>query len=136
MPEWFPPAAAAFLCWGVWAFLPALTTRYIDPRSAVVYEAVGGLLIAGGVLVLIGFKPAQESRGVVLALITGGLGVAGALAYLYAIQKGPVALIATVTALYPMLAIILASVFLHQPVSLKQALGIVLGLAAIALIGG
>lgn len=136
MPEWFSPAVAAFLCWGVWAFLPALTTRYIDPASAIVYEALGGLLIAGGVLVLIGFKPAGDGRGVALALATGSLGVAGALAYLYAMQKGPVALIATITALYPMLAILLAAVVLHEPLSLRQALGIVLGLAAIALIAG
>ena len=124
MPEWFPPATAAFRCWGVWAFLPALTTRYIDPRSTVIYEALGGLLVAGGVLAVIGFKPAQEGRGIILAQAAGSLGVAGALAYLYAMQKGPVALIATVTALYPMLAVILAAVLLHQPVSLRQALAL------------
>lgn len=134
IPEWAPPAAVTFLCWGLWAFLPALVTRYIDPRSAVVYEAVGGLLIAGGVLCLIGFKPAADVRGVALALATGGLSMAGALAYLFAVQRGPVTLIATVTALYPVIAIVLAVTVLHEPLGLKQALGIALGLAAIVLL--
>ncbi|MBI5442594.1 MAG: EamA family transporter [Deltaproteobacteria bacterium] len=40
------------------------------------------------------------------------------------------------TALYPILAIALAGLILKESVSLKQALGIVLGLAAMALIAG
>lgn len=136
MPAWLPAATAAFLCWGVWAFLPKLTTRYIDPKSAIVYEALGGLVIAAVVLVMIGFKPATDGRGVGLALVTGILGVAGAMAYLYAMQKGPVILISTITALYPIMAIALAGLVLDEPVSLRQWMGIALGLAAMILIAG
>ncbi len=135
MSEWLPPTVLAFLFWGVWAFLPKLTLRYIDPRSAIVYEAMGGLLIALVVLVLMAFKPAAEPRGIVLAVATGALGVAGALAYLYAMRTGPVAPVATISALYPLLAIVLAGLVLREPVSLKQGVGIVLGLIAMALIG-
>ena len=136
IPEWAPATAVAFLCWGLWAFLPALVTRYIDPKSAVVFEAVGSLLIAGGVLWLIDFQPATEARGVALALATGALSMVGALAYLYALQKGPVTLISTATALYPIIAIAMAATLLHEPVGLKQVLGIVLALAAIVLLSG
>ncbi|MGZ8216797.1 EamA family transporter [Methylomagnum sp.] len=134
MPAWLPAAVAAFLCWGVWAFLPKLTTRYIDPKSAIVYEALGGMVMATGVLVLIGFKPAMDGRGTFLALVTGVLGLGGALAYLYALRTGPVVLISTLTALYPILAIALAGLVLHEPVSLRQWLGILLGLVAMLLI--
>lgn len=136
MAEWLPPTLLAFLLWGAWSFLPKLTMRYIDPNSAVVYEAIGGLLIALGVLFLIGFKPATDVRGAALAVITGALGVAGALAYLYAMRSGPVAPVATISALYPVLAIILAGLLLKEPISLKQGLGVVLGLIAMVLIGG
>lgn len=61
-------------------------------------------------------------------------GVGGALAYLYALQKGPVALIATVTALYPIFAIVLAALILQEPVSLRQGIGIALGLLAMVLV--
>jgi len=134
MQTWTLPAAVAFVCWGIWAFLPKLTTRYIDPQSAIVYEALGGLLVAIAVLALLAFRPAAEPRGVALALATGILGAGGALAYLFAVVRGPVTLIASATALYPILAVALATVFLHEPVSLRQALGVILGLIAIVLV--
>lgn len=134
MNHWILPTAAAFVCWGVWAFLPKLTTRYIDPKSAIVYEAVGGLVVALVILALIAFKPAAEPRGIVLALSTGILGATGAFAFLYAVTKGPVTLVSTGTALYPILAIVLACFFLNESVTLRQGFGIVLALIAVALI--
>lgn len=136
MPSWVGPAVVAFLCWGLWAFLPKLTTRYIDPRSAVVYEALGGLLVAAVVLGLLALRPATDPRGVGLALLTGVLGVAGALAYLLSVVRGPVTLVATVTALYPVLTVALSAVFLREPVTAQQWLGIGLALLAIALVTG
>lgn len=136
MGSWLAPAMLAFLCWGVWAFLPKLTTRYLDPKSAVVYEALGGLLVAFVALLWLGGRPAADGRGVALALTTGVLGMAGALAYLYAVVRGPVTLISTATALYPILAILLAALLLQEPVSLRQGTGILLGLVAIVLIAG
>ena len=134
MQSWVAPAAVAFLCWGVFAFLPKLTTRYLDPKSAIIYHALGGLLVAGVALLLIGNRPAVDPRGVGLALMTGVLGVGGALAYLYAVMRGPVGVIATVTALYPILAVVLATVFLHETLTLRQTAGVVLGLVAIVLV--
>ncbi|BBA35387.1 uncharacterized protein sS8_3450 [Methylocaldum marinum] len=134
MTRWILPAAATFFCWGIWAFLPKLTTRYIDPRSAIIYEAAGGLVVAMIVLALIAFKPAADPRGIGLALSTGVLGTMGAFAYLYAVTRGPVTLVSTVTALYPILAILLAGLFLNDTVTLRQAAGIVLGVIAIVLI--
>jgi transporter family protein len=134
MQAWVLPAAVAFLCWGVWAFLPKLTTRYLDPASAVVYEALGGVVVALVVLAALGPRLGADPRGIGLAVATGVLGVGGALAYLYAVTRGPVTLIATATALYPVLAIALAAVFLHEPVGARQWLGIVLALVALALV--
>lgn len=134
MPPWVAPAALAFLFWGIWAFLPKLTTRYVDPASAIVYHALGGLVVALVALAMLGFRPAADPRGVGLAVLTGVLGIGGALAYLYAVLRGPVAVIATVTALYPVLTVALAAAFLHEPLTLRQALGVVLGLVAIALV--
>ncbi len=136
MPHWLIPAAIAFICWGMWAFLPKLTTRFLDPKSAIIYEVAGGIVFALVVLVMSGFRLAIEGRGILLAAFTGVLGFAGALAYLIAVLKGPVTLISTVTGLYPILAVVLAYVFLNEPISVKQGIGILLGLVAIILISG
>lgn len=134
MKSWLTPAALAFLAWGVWAFLPKLTVRFIDPRSAIIFAALGGVLVAVAALITLDFKIQTDPRGVGLALLSGVLGVGGGLAYLFAMRQGPVTIVATVTALYPVLAILLAQFALGEVVSLKQWLGVGFGLIAIALI--
>lgn len=134
MKTWFFPACLAFLSWGIWAFLPKLTVRFIDPRSAIIFAALGGVLVAITALITLDFKIQTDPRGIGLAVLSGVLGVGGGLAYLFAMRQGPVTIIATVTALYPVLAILLAQFVLGEVVSLKQWLGVALGLVAIALI--
>ncbi len=136
MNHWLAPAIVALASWGVWAFLPKLTTRYIDPASALVFQAAGGVIVAVAVLIAINFKLALDWRGLTLALATGVLGVLGALSYLYAVTRGPVALIATATALYPAITIILAFVLLQESVTMKQGIGILLGIVALVLVAG
>lgn len=133
-PAWLLPVVVSFVCWGLWAFVPKITTRYLDPRSAMVFEGVGGVVILLVVLFQIGFKPTWDPRGAGLAVITGLAGTAGALAYLFAVQRGPVALVATISALYPALTLLLSMVFLGETISLKQFVGILLGLCAMVLI--
>lgn len=134
MPSWTLPAFVAFLTWGLWALLPKITTGLIDPRSVLFYQALGAFLTALAVLATLGFKPMVDARAVPLALLTGALGMAGGLAYLYAISRGPATLVAVVTAMYPLLTVALAYFLLGETVSLRQGLGIALGLIAIALI--
>lgn len=136
MPSWTLPAFIAFVTWGLWALLPKITTSLIDPRSVLFFQALGAFLTALVVLATLGFKPMVEARAVSLALLTGALGMAGGLAYLYAISRGPATLVAVVTALYPLLTVVLATIFLGESVSLKQWLGIGLGLVSIVLIIG
>lgn len=54
--------------------------------------------------------------------------------YLVAVSKGPLALVAPITALYPVGAIILGLIFLGEAITAKQGLGIGLSLVAIYLI--
>ena len=136
MPSWTLPAFIAFVTWGLWALLPKITTGLIDPRSVLFFQALGAFLTALVVLATLGFKPMVEARAVSLALLTGALGMAGGLAYLYAISRGPATLVAVTTALYPLLTVVLAATFLGESVSLRQWTGIGLGLVSIILIIG
>ncbi len=131
---WMWPAFAAFVMWGVWAFLPKLVVQSMSARSAIVYEALGGALVAFAVFIVLNFRIEADPRGIGLAILTGVLGVGGALAYLFALTRGPVSLIAVVTALYPVLTIVLAYFVLHEPISAKQMFGIVLAFVAMVLI--
>lgn len=134
MKSWVLPSILALLFWGVWAFLPKIATRYIDPYSAMVYQSLGGILVGLGVLISLRFQVEFNIPGFSYGLAIGLLGFFGAFMYLIAASKGPITLVAPITALYPTLAIILSLVFLNETVSPKQVLGIALSVVAIILI--
>ncbi len=88
--------------------------KYIDPKSAIIYEVAGGIIFAIIILYFLDFRVEVHSKGIGLAISTGLLGFAGALCFLYAVYTGPVTLIAPLTALYPIVAIALAMIFLPR----------------------
>lgn len=136
MKQWLWPTFGAFVLWGLWSFIPKITTRYISPRSALLFEVVGGMMVAAVVLLSFRFRPDIHPVGVLLALTTGILGFLGALCFLYAASRGPISLITVLSALYPVITVALAMVLLKEPLSIKQVVGIVLGLAGMILIAG
>jgi len=134
MKSWILPTFGAFLLWGLWSFIPKITTKYIDPKSAVIYEVIGGMIIAVVVLFFLNFRIDRHPKGMALGVITGLIGFLGALCFLYAVSKGPVTLVATLSALYPIISIVLAVFFLNETLTVKQGMGIVFGLVAMFLV--
>ena len=88
------------------------------------------------VVVLVTRSPWRPSGALLPALI--GIGVAdvvGNAAYIAAVQTGALAIASVVSALYPVMTVVLAGVFLHERVTRTHAAGIALAAAAITLIG-
>lgn len=134
MKAWILPSFGAFALWGLWSFIPKITVRYISPKSAIVYEVLGGMCVATLVLYSLNFRPDVHPNGVALALTTGVLGFLGALCFLFAVSEGPVSLIVSLTALYPVISIVLAICILKEPITLKQGIGIIFALTAMFLV--
>jgi transporter family protein len=134
MKDWFFLAILTLLTWGFWAFLPKLATRYIDANSAMVYQVLGGVLVGVGVLVAMKFKVQFNIPGFSYGIATGLLGFLGAFFYLLAVSKGPISLVAPISAVYPMIAILMGLIFLNEFVTAKQGVGIALSVVAIYLI--
>ncbi len=134
MKEWLLPTFGTIIFWGLWGFIPKITTKYISPKSAIVFETLGGIILGIVILISLKFKPDIHPKGVLLAVLTGLLGFAGALCFLYAALKGPISLIAVLSALSPIITVVLAMFFLNETITIKQGLGIVLGLGAVVLI--
>lgn len=133
MKAWLLPASMTMICWGIWGFIPKITTRYINPLSASVFEGLGSAIFAIIILFTLSFKPEIHPKGVSLAFITGLLGMLGALFYLFAMPKGKVSIIATMTALNPIITIALAYFILKEPITLKEGIGMVFAFIAIIL---
>jgi transporter family protein len=58
----------------------------------------------------------------------------GAAFFIWAANKGPISIVSTVSALYPVVAIILAALFLREVISARQAVGIGLAILSIFLL--
>jgi transporter family protein len=134
MKGWILPAILTWLLWGVWGFLPKLTTQYIRPTSAAVWEVLGGVALALILFCFLGFRLDSHPRGIGLAFATGFLGLLGALFYHMAVSKGKVSVVVALTALYPAITIVLAFFILKEPITVREGLGIVFACAAIALL--
>lgn len=134
MKGWILPTFGALILWGIWAFIPKITIRYIDPKSAIVFEVLGGILLALVVACVLNFRLEIHPKGTLLAIGTGVVGFLGALLFLFAVARGPVALVAALSALYPVITIILAVFFLNETVTFNQGVGIAFALIAMVLV--
>lgn len=134
MTQWLPAAVLALISFGLWGFFTKLAIAYIDSRSAFVFQTLGVLLVGLITLGLVHFKPSTDVKGLGYSLLTGITYGVGCLFYFMAADKGKIITVVTLTALYPLMTIILAFLFLHETITLKQCLGIFLALGAILLL--
>ena len=134
MKEWLLPTGLTLFAWMFWGFLPKLAARHINAQSAMVYQVVGGLVIGLAVLINLKFKVDFNVPGMLYGLAIGLLGFFGALMYLVAVSKGPISLVAPITALYPIGIILLSFLVLGESITTKQGIGIGLSMVAIYLI--
>ncbi len=135
MESWLIFAVLSLLLYGLWGFFPKLATdQGIEPKSILVYEAIGTIAVAFIVLSVVGFKPEFSGKGFSFALLAGIAGAIGSLFFLLALSRGKASVVVTMTALYPLIVIILSFFILKEPLTLKQGIGIVFALIAMVLL--
>ena len=134
MKDWLLPTGLALVAWMFWGFLPKLAARHMNAQSVMIYQVLGGLVIGLAVLINLKFKVDFNVPGMIYGLAIGLLGFFGALLYLIALTKGPLSLVAPITALYPLGGILLSFLILGESVTTKQGIGIGLSMVAIYLI--
>jgi transporter family protein len=134
MSSWLPVAILALFSFGCWGFFSKLALLYIDAKSALVLQTGGVLIIGVLILGMMDFKPATaDIKGLGFGLLTGIAYGIGCLFYLIAADRGKLVTVVTLTALYPLITIVLSYFFLQETINLKQTCGILLALVAIIL---
>ena len=136
MENWLIPASAALIIYGLWGFLPKLAVTYITPTSAVIYEVAGAILVGLISLCWVGFQPETHPKGILFAVLTGIAGMLGTLFFFVAASRGKISVVVSMTALYPLITILLAAIFLREPITAKQIMGMLCAVAAIVLLTG
>lgn len=131
---WLPPTLAALGVWGVWAFLPKMALQTLPPHNVIFYESIGNFIVTIPVLIWLKFKLSGDRRTVSFIAMTSVLTVCAILSYFTALSKGPVAVIATMTAMYPVISLILARVILKERVNKRQMVAIAMAVCSILLL--
>ncbi len=131
--NWFIASLSALFSFGLWGLFTKLSVLHIDSKSALVYQTIGVIIIGIFTLSMMNFKPATDTKGIFYAVLTGMAYGVGCWFYFISASKGKIITVVTLTALYPFVTILLASLFLKETVSLKQWLGICLAIVSILL---
>lgn len=136
IPTWLVWSLLTIVLWGTWGLVSKIASAGIDAY-------MNQLLYTAGLAPLMVFvavtvhreqseKNLNRSMGVFWAFLTGILGGVGNIAFFQALVKGGKAsVVAPVTALFPMVTVLLALLFLKEKLGRTQWLGLVLAFAAI-----
>jgi uncharacterized membrane protein len=135
MPKWLLYAVLTLLLWGGWGVLGKVVGDALTPAESQAFSTFGLLPL----IAVLGLrKPAacspRMTRGLAFGFLSGLLAGAGNIAYYHALSLGGAASTVTpLTALYPVVTIVLAVLFLREKISRIQLLGIGVALASIYL---
>jgi bacterial/archaeal transporter family protein len=140
LPVWLLWSLATIVLWGTWGLVSKIASTGVDAY-------VNQLLYTAGLaplLVFVAWSVRQQSgtekrggrgRGVFWAFLTGILGGVGNIAFFQAlVTGGKASVVAPVTALFPMVTVLLALVFLKERLGRKQWAGLALAFVAIYLL--
>ena len=131
LAPWFWFAVITILTWGVVGLLQKLSTNFISAESSLIWLGVGFLLLEPFVYpgkALFGYS----GWNIAWALLSGVLNALGAWALFAALKSGGKAsIVAPLTALYPLVVIVLAPFILHESISRLQVVGVVCALFAV-----
>jgi transporter family protein len=139
-PTWLLWSLATIVLWGAWGLVSKIASAGVDAYINQLLYTVGLLPL----MVFVGWTVAKRSsgdtaanrkRGIFWAFLTGILGGLGNLAFFEALVKGGSAsVVAPVTALFPVVTVLLALVFLKERMGRTQWIGLTLAFAAIYLL--
>lgn len=136
LPAWLIWSLLTIGLWGTWGLVSKIASAGVDAYINQLLYTVGLIPL----MVFVAFKVHREASekttnrgsGAFWAFLTGILGGVGNLAFFQALVKGGKAsVVAPVTALFPMVTVVLALMFLGEKLGRTQWLGLALALAAI-----
>jgi len=131
---WFLIVGLVLILWGFTAVFQKLSTNYISAESTLVLRTVGFLV----------FMPFIYPRGELFhrsahslgyGSLAGFLSALGCLGLFAAMKKGGKAsIVGPLSALYPIIVVILSPFVLHESITALQGLGVLFGLIAVVLL--
>jgi transporter family protein len=135
---WLLPTLFATLCWGLWGFFGKLATRQINENSLIILGIVGAMAVYPVIIIMYskGFAWEWNNPHYYLALLAGLVGGLGTIFFFMALIRGEASRVVVITALYPVVTVLLSVLLLGELITLKKIAGILLALSGIILLAG
>ena len=131
LPKWLLHALLSIFWWGVWGFVVKLGSDKISPRQMQILFMVGMVPLVLATLIRLSFKVDMDGLGITYGVLNGVFTTLGLLAYYAAMQRGHASLVGPVTALFPLVTVVLGFVLLHERINRVQMAGVILALLSI-----
>lgn len=123
------------LLFGVWGITAKLAMRGIGLQIVIWAQIASTAIFPIYFIIFKGLLPLKLEAGpVILALITGAMGIGGTIMLYVLLRVAPTSIIIPLSALYPVITIILSFLILREQITPQQWLGIAFAIAAIALL--
>ncbi|MEM1943659.1 MAG: EamA family transporter [Candidatus Caldarchaeum sp.] len=132
--RWFVAVLLALVVWGVWGVVTRVASSSLGWRDTTAIAAVGHMSVAIAYIILSRAAVLPQGSAWYMALLAGALGFLGALLFYVALDLNPSSIVVVATSLYPVVTILLSTLFLGESISIRQAVGVVLAIAALVLI--
>jgi transporter family protein len=131
---WILPAVAALLLWGIVGILQKLGSNRLGANALLLWVTVGYIVMLPVVLWRSGIWMATTDV-LVLGVVAGSVNGLGTWLLFRSLEHGAKASVAVpLTALYPVVTVVLAFVFLAERLSAREWLGVVLAACGGALL--
>ena len=134
MKIWYVYTALTVVTWGLWGVFSKLASNYSRPKQSLLFQTAGVLAFALIVLFMERFHFEWSLPGFSWAALGGFFAFIGFLTFFAALDQGKASTVVTLSALYPLVTILLSIAFLHERLTTRQAAGIVFALIASALL--
>jgi transporter family protein len=131
---WYLYTVLTVITWGLWGVFSKLSANYSKPKQALLFQTIGVLGFAVVVLFLEKFKIQWSLPGFTWAALAGFLAFVGFLTFFAALEGGKATTVVTLSALYPLVTILISVALLHERITPRQSVGIVFALIASALL--
>jgi transporter family protein len=132
--RWLWYSLSCALCWAGWTLLSKLGSREIPAVTMQFLFTIGTLPVCVFFLVARRFRLEKSAKGISYAVLMGVLAGLGGLTLFAAYRtEGNTSLITAVTALYPMVTVVLALTVLREKLRRIQIVGLVFACIAIVI---
>ena len=132
--SWLAFSLVALGLWGAWGFLSKVATQHLPPQAVYLLAICGHGVVLGYLWLSGGLAFPWQPWGLAAGLAAGMCMAFGLLCFFKALAGGAASVVVPLTALYPLVTVILSGIVLQDAITPRHLAGVALALAAMWLL--